>query len=199
MNKLHHNYIKQLYIKHGAPIYNFNIFGIRNEDRQEQDIWNDWIGFFTPNSICYFFRGTTDPGIYWSSNPSNPKGVAHLCLGHHENIWRIDKHRGQYTALCNRWPCKPTKIWRDTNKNLKQDITDIVEKGYFGMNLHRANALYIIEKIGRYSAGCQVVLNPKHYDILINAAIASPLIRFDYFLFDKSQIPFYEEIKEWRN
>lgn len=195
MNIQYYNFIKDLYFKHGIQTQNINIFGIRNTEKQKEDFFNDWIGYFTPDNEIHFYRSTTDPGIYWTLNPENSAGTAHLCLGYHENIWVIAKHRGQYTALCNTWRCNPTRIWRDANKDTAyKESIDKIYKGRFGINLHRADALQIITKIGRYSAGCQVIQNPKSYNTLLTKTVQSKQSRFSYFLFDKLQIPFFSEL-----
>jgi len=192
MNNL--DYFKNLYLTHGVELQNLNIFGIRNEEKQEQDIWNDVIGYFTNDEIK-FFRGTTDPGYYWTLNPMNNQGTAHLCLGHHKNIWIIDKHRGKYTALCNRWNCSKTTVWRDRDKDgVFKHQNDKLFSGYFGINLHRASALYLLDKIGRYSAGCQVVWEVNDFMDLIDKAKNSGIRKFDYFLFDCKQIDFFNEL-----
>lgn len=192
------NYMKDLYFKHGVQIKPFNIFGIRDERYQESDIWNDYIGYFTNNDIR-FFKATTDPGHYWTLKPLNRRGTAHLCLGWHKNIWKVDKHRGKYEALCNRWGCGKTQIWRDFDKNTKVSIKkDKLYKGHYGINLHRANALYYVNRIGRYSAGCQVLQKSYDFSILLENALNSGLKKFSYFLFDKSQIEFFNELEDDR-
>ena len=194
INKKKLEYIKNLYFKHGIPLKSINLFGIRNEEKQKKDIWNDIIGFFTEDKI-YFYKGTTDPGYYWTLNPSLKQGTAHLCLGYHNKIWKISKHRGKYTALCNRWKCNKTRIWRDINKDTKFDKNiEKFYKGHFGINLHRASALYLLNKIGKFSAGCQVLQDSKNFNFLISKCIESKQKYFSYFLFDKSQIAFFEKL-----
>jgi hypothetical protein len=194
-NIQYYEFINNLYLKYGIPTYDLNIFGIRDEAKQNEDIWNDWIGYFIPNKEIHFYRGTTDPGIYWTINPMDPAGAAHLCLGYHKDIWKIDKHRGEYTALCNKWLCRNVRVWRDKNKDTtyEKDI-DPIQSGIFGINLHRADALQLITKIGKYSAGCQVIRNPESFNALIELSQKSNQRRFSYFLFDKSQIPFFNEL-----
>lgn len=196
MNKEYYDIIKDLYLKNGIQPTNFNLFGIRNSEDQNKDFFNDYIGFFTDiDSDIALYRGTTDPGIYWTLNAEINKGAAHLCVGYHENIWVIDKHKGLYTALCNRWNCNKTKVWRDLNKDTGFDIKiDKIESGRFGINLHRADALHKLNYIGRYSAGCQVIQSANNFDIIIEKAKLSGLKKFSYFLFDKSQVNFYERL-----
>ena len=196
MNPKFYTIIKKLYLQHGIQPTDFNLFGIRNAYNQVQDSFNDYIGFFTDfESEIFLYKGTTDPGVWWTTNPSNVSGTAHLCLGYHKDIWVIEKHQGLYTALCNRWNCNPTRIWRDTNKDIKYNqVSDKLETGRFGINLHRAAALQNIEKIGKYSAGCQVIQKAEDFNVIIKRAIDSEQKKFSYFLFDKSQVSFFNEL-----
>lgn len=185
--------LKDTYLKYGIPVSPFNIFGIRNEEKQKEDIWNDWIGYFT-NTDFQIYKGTTDPGIYWTVNPMNRLGTAHMCLGYHKKIWTVGKHQGKYTALCNTWKCLPTKVWRDFDKDTIQDANEKIEKSWIGLNLHKSNDLAIMTKIGKYSAACQVLVDHDNFEKLLQSAIASKQLWFDYFLFDKSQISFFGEL-----
>jgi len=191
--------LKNLYKKYGAAEEEINFFGVRNEDDQRKDIWNDILGLFSGEDL-YMFLGTTDPGDYFTRNPMNPKGTAHLCLGFHKRIWRVDKHKKKYTALCNRWGCNKQKVWRDVDKDFKQTKKDIIDIGYFGVNLHRASAMTLLQNIGRYSAGCQVIRSNEDFGKLMSVVLNSKtykknkLATFNYFLFDKSQISFYSDV-----
>jgi len=189
--------IKALYFKNGIKTTSFNLFGIRNEDKQKDDVWNDHIGYFTGTGEIKIYKGTTDPGIYWTINSTD--GAAHLCLGYHENIWKIDKHKGLYTALCNRWPCNKTRFWRDENKDTLQSPVEVIKKDYIGINLHRASAYQILQQIGKYSAACQVIVSTSNFDRLLKKATESNQLMFSYFLFDKSQIPFYKDLLKDEN
>jgi hypothetical protein len=192
MDKL--NYIKNLYIKHGVELKPFNIFGIRNKSKQLADDWNDIIGFFT-NTKIQFFTGTTDPGKHYTLNPMNRKGTAHLCLGYHENIWMFGMHRGRYKAFCNTWRCNKTKVWRDIDAD--GEFNNNNEKkysGHFGINLHRARSSGLAFKVGRYSAGCQVVRSPERFKMMIEEGKKSGMKKFSYFLFDYKQIDFYGDL-----
>lgn len=188
------DYFKNLYLKHGINLSRFNAFGIRNEDNQNKDIWNDIIGYFIEDDI-HFYKATTDPGRYYTLNPINTEGTAHLCLGYQENIWKIDKHQGKYTAFCNKWNCEKTKIWRDRNQDYKFDNkNEKVYSGHFGINLHRSHRDKLIGTVGKYSAGCQVIRNPNSYKTFIEQAIKSEMKKFSYFLFDYKQIEIFNEL-----
>ncbi len=192
----HLDNFKNLYLKHSVSLQPLNIFGIRDESNQDKDVWNDIIGYFTDTEIK-FYKGTTDPGRYWTINKLNPLGTAHLCLGYHKDIWKLEKHRKKYIALCNTWQCEPTTVWRDINKDGKFDHqNEKIYTGYFGINLHRAHKIYRTTYIGKYSAGCQVIQNPALFTNLIQQAYKSNMEKFSYFLFDYNESNIFNDIME---
>jgi hypothetical protein len=185
MNKTYEE-IKQTYLEHGADWDEINIFGVRNENHQEKDIFNDLICVATKGMI-YKFQSTCDPGKYWTligGANFQSNGVAHICYGFHKKVYKVGKHKGKL-ALVQRGG--KIKIWRDKNKNFKQDKDEKPQEGYFGVNIHRAgfNSL----KIGRWSAGCQVIKRDKDFVTFISLIMGSNMYRknkrtkFNYFLF----------------
>lgn len=178
--------VKQLYLEHGADWDEVNIFGVRNEKGQKKDIFNDLICIATKGNI-YKFQATCDPGKYWTlvgGANEQKNGVAHICYGFHKKVYRIGKHRGKL-ALVQKGA--KIKIWRDENKNFKQDNKEKHQRGYFGVNIHRAGENSI--KIGKWSAGCQVIKKDKDFIKFISLIMNSEKYKkykrtkFDYFLF----------------
>lgn len=201
-----YNYIKKLYLNYGAKWDEVNLFGIRNITNMSNDIWNDWIGIAFQNKV-YMYSGTTDPSVYWTMRmgaDEDKKGVAHLCLGFHKDAYMIGDHRG-YEALCQ-WG-GPVKIWRDANQNFIKDDADIIQKGYFGINIHRASAYEDVTNIGKYSAGCLVVHHINDFLELMSTIKSSqmykknPNSKFGFFLFKYEDIPrrYVKEFKKRRN
>jgi len=183
-----YKHIKQLYLSNGAPWEEVNIFGIRNEAGQRADGFNDYIGVVI-DKLVFLFNGTCDPGAYWTfvgGAAGDKKGVAHLCYGYHRNAYMVGIHRG-YEALAQ-WGA-PVTIWRDGNNNFRRDDEDIVQRGYFGINIHRASDIKEVTKIGRYSAGCQVIQNIMDFELFMDKIKSSnkfkqnPRSKFSYFLF----------------
>lgn len=178
--------IKRIYAKRGFRWEKFNLIGIRNEDDQKKDVFNDKIGYVTDDDFN-FYKGTTDPGIEATNKKDG--GAAHMCNGNHPKIWAIGKH-AKGTAFEHEAFIQignSVKIWRDVDKDTKFDEGEPVQQGYFGINCHRASA-NTVEKIGPYSYGCQVVKNKKEFEELLNAAKESGLRYFSYTLFDKCEI-----------
>lgn len=173
------------------------LIGIRQSKGLNDDIINDYIGYVTSNSIK-IVPGTTEPGVYWTKDKAerNKSGTFHLSLGYHEKIWCIGTHKG-YEALVNDYRyCKPTRGWRDKDYDFTRDPSDVEVCDYFGINFHRMHPIQIVNKIGKYSAGCQVIQNPKDFaDILHTIKTTNMYLKnsakttFSYYLFDISEVP----------
>jgi hypothetical protein len=144
--------VKQLYRDHGMPVNNVNVFGLRDSSKWEKDIFNDYIGVWSGDELL-IYAATTDPGKYYTTNPMNRKGTAHLVLGNHIGIWMIGSHKNEYEALVQ-WGNEVT-VWRDRNKNNVKDQGELVESGYFGINCHTDMGVDMF--IDYASAGCQVI------------------------------------------
>lgn len=149
------------YVKYGVTkTKEINIFGILNEEYQDKDEWNDYLGIMIGSDV-YIWKGTCNPGK--KATQESEKGAAHLVYGYQEDIWVIDTHAANnpsfaHKALCSRQEagCKPTTVWRDINKDYDKDNTDPIVSGFFGVNFHRASKIKDVDTIGSYSAGCQV-------------------------------------------
>lgn len=103
------------------------------------------------------FKASTAPGHF--SNFYNTKGDAHLMkcsTGTTDGRYRykVGKHKG-YTALNQ---AEDFKVWRDKDKDGIQKSTSLVESGRFGINLHAGG---VKEKVGNWSAGCQIIWGGK--------------------------------------
>ena len=146
--------------------YNLNIIGIRSNNKNKvTNKYDDMlvVDYNTGNGhkrVCYTI--TTEPGIYYIKNLCNSKGAAILIPGQYRGCWQIGLHRGKYKALCQK---KEVKVYRDNNKNMIYDINpENIDKGIFGINIHRSNETYTRNTIDQYSAGCQVFNNPVEFN-----------------------------------
>ena len=137
---------------------NLNIIGVRR-DNQGTNTFDDFLLVMYREEelmINHRWQATTDPGKYWLKNPINPKGTAVLAPGQYRGTWQIGKHQGKYEALVQR---KPVKVYRDNSKDEVIDynnISTMVDEGYFGINIHRSNPYDQSYAINKWSAGCQV-------------------------------------------
>lgn len=148
--------------------FNINYVGIRDEDGVGQ--FNDLLVMFWKYKGAWssFARmGTTDPGLYYLKNPLNVDGTAILKEGQMRGAFMMGYHQGKqdHPALVQK---KAVTVIRDANRDDILDINNGVEDtGFFGINHHRALKKGEVGKVGRFSAGCQVTLNPHEYDVFI--------------------------------
>ena len=149
--------------------YNLNIIGIRsNNNNKVTNQYDDIlvVDYNTGNGhkrVCYTI--TTEPGKYYMQNLCNPKGAAILVPGQYRGCWQIGLHHGKYKALCQR---KAVKVYRDNNKDMIYNMTPkSIDKGIFGINIHRSNKTCICDTIDKYSAGCQVFNDPVEFNAFI--------------------------------
>ena len=145
--------------------YNLNIIGIRSNNNKVTDKYDDIlvVDYNTDNGhkrVCYTI--TTEPGKYYMQNLCNPKGAAILVPGQYRGCWQIGLHHGKYKALCQR---KAVKVYRDNNKDMIYNMTPKnIDKGIFGINIHRSNKTCICATIDKYSAGSQVFNDPVEFN-----------------------------------
>lgn len=180
----------------GYKIDTFQIVGIRSL-ADDPDKFDDLIGVFQfvdGKPIVNWFTGTTNPGVHWLKNLLNPKGTAVLMPGIYENCWTIGKHKGEYEALVQ---YAPVTVFRDNNKNNKSETRYLrgkeqdksrIDRGLFGINIHRASEKTISRIIDRWSAGCQVLNNPTEFAQLLKMCKASGKKTFTYILLEEVQV-----------
>jgi len=172
--------IQNLIILNNGEIKPVNIVGFRDESNP--DMWNDLIVINIGNKIIVC-NATTDPGKYYTENPLHEGGAAHLINGYYSEIWVNGLHRGKYDALVQRG--KKIKVWRDKNKNYKNDDNNEYIK-LSGINLHHGNSKKTIE---RASAGCQVIRLKKIFFDIIENIKQTGQRAFDYLLTDIENCP----------
>ena len=153
------------YFTKGA--YNLNIIGVRrNTNNKVTNKFDDYLVVIwnTPTGKIYrkVYSITTEPGIYYmSKHLINPKGTAILVPGQYRGCWQIGKHQNKYKALCQK---KAVCVYRDNNYDEIYDMKpETIEKGIFGINIHRSDEFRLREEINKYSAGCQVFKDPIDY------------------------------------
>ena len=175
-------------------VYNVNIIGVRsNQGNKVTNKYDDLlIVDYNTNKghKRQIYNITTEPGLSLIKNPSNAKGAAILVPGHYRGVSAVDLHRGKYKALCQRLGA--VKVYRDGNKD---DIYDLnpnkIDKGWFGINIHRSNETWTRETVDNYSAGCQVFNNPKDFVSFMNIIEKSKAIyvnKFTYTLINEEDL-----------
>lgn len=156
----------------------FQLIGIRsNEDKPNE--FDDKF-YLIVNGKVSIYSCTTNPGAGWLKKLLNPKGAAVLQANkQYLKSWELGKHRGRYDALVQ---VRPVTVHRDKNMDGKSDEVANLDTGLFGINIHRANETAISKTIDSWSAGCQVLNDPKQFSELIAACKLSGRKYFDYTL-----------------
>ena len=137
---------------------NLNIIGIRKKCCSSNH-FDDNINVVYRNRDkeweVFTAAATTDPGRTSLIRPVNRKGTAILVPDQYRGSHKIGLHRGRYTALIQSGA--KVAVWRDNDKDRSLDMDDSkIEKGFFGINIHRASARGETSLVNSYSAGCQV-------------------------------------------
>lgn len=167
--------IKKLTIKEGYVWFtgpmNLNIFGLRNADRVV-NLFNDIIGIAYTDADgreqCKFWHGSTKPGLFYLGDKlMNGKGTFILMPGFYKACWQLGLHKQQYRALVQRGT-GIFKGWRDANKNGILDYTGKIWTDVAGLNLHTTSYKTNQEKVGAWSAGCQIIQNAVDFEECMN-------------------------------
>jgi hypothetical protein len=152
------------YVLHERP-FELNIVGIRSKNVLPQRFDDEIHVFYRASQRkwnYHIFKATTDPGTFWLRNPIQEQGTAILAQGQYRNAYSIGLHQGKYNALVQ---AKPVRIIRDYDRNAKLDfLNGIKEKGFFGINIHRAFSEGRTKFIDKFSAGCQVFQNANDFE-----------------------------------
>ena len=77
---------------------------------------------------------------------------------------------------------KKVTVYRDADKDSVAEEQGKEDTGLFGINIHRANESAESKNVDKWSAGCQVLNNPKQFKELIQACIKSGKKSFTYTL-----------------
>ena len=192
VNKVRTVYDKKNYVFVDDMIYYPNIIAIRSSNVNSNE-FND-IGICIYKNIykkwCIdYFEMTTDPGIYYRKNILNIAGTGIIASQQIIKGFRIGKHKGKLALVQN----KPFFVYRDKNKDEKLDFNNVVLAGVeCGFNFHRANDLIDIKnKVGRSSAGCQVVMRKSKFQLIMDICLLSKkyngITAFNYVLVEENE------------
>lgn len=163
-----------------------SIFGIRGaapaaaavlrHTTQTLGEWDDTIGVF--GTDFRLWRATTDPGDYYTRRPLNPIGAARLEPGAYS--YRRGLHRGIVPALVQ---AGPVRVSRDANRDGQAQTWEPRFSGLFGINIHPGRG----SKIGRWSAGCQVIPQPGWADFW-RIVTSRPQAIYRYYLLEADDL-----------
>lgn len=164
--------------------YNINLYGLRF-GYDQVDEFNDVLGVAfrddRGNPITIEAKGTTKPGIYWLKNRlGNKYGTAILQPGQYPTCWKIGLHKG-YEALVQNG--NPFNVWRDKDQDGQLDPEGQTYKDVTGLNMHTTSFKNEIEKVGAYSAGCQVRQKDEDHRMVMEIIKRSAAIYGDTFTY----------------
>ena len=172
--------LKSEFSRLGYKWVNFHIVGVRSKANVKNK-FDDLIGVVDFNEI-HWFECTTNSGTHWLKNLLNPKGTAVLKPNQYVDGYKFGLHQGKYKALVQ---AKAVEVYRDKDKDDIAEEQGVIDKGFFGINIHRANPSFKSLLIDKWSAGCQVLSNPKDFDKLIDLCEESNLETFNYTLLNE--------------
>jgi hypothetical protein len=170
-----YDFIQAAYKQYGYPFeevrYKPNYFGFRSKENTV-DMFNDLIGVSYldafSNKQCLIFKGTTKPGLrYLKDELGNPKGTFILQPGFHERCWGPGLHNGKSPAMVQFKP-GVFRGWRDLDKDGQLDYTGQIYTDASGVNGHSTKNDINVERVGAFSAGCQVIQDDKEHAIWYN-------------------------------
>ena len=171
--------IKDIYAKKGYKFFengsfNLNIGGVRSSNRTANSFDDFIFCIYKDNTnqwVVKSWKATTDAGTYWLKNPMNVKGTALLVPNQYIKGWRIGLHKGKYKALVQN---KEVSVYRDTNRDNILDFNQAtIDRGIFGINIHRSNPATTSINVEKWSAGCQVFANPNDFQEFLEICDAS--------------------------
>ena len=145
--------------------YNLNVVGVRSRTR-EAGAFDDLLTCFYRDADAwafFAFPATTDPGVYWLENPMMVEGTAVLKPGQYRGAYELGFHR-ELPALVQR---SNVTVYRDDDRdNLIDTDARSIERGLFGINIHRAGEHST--RVGKWSAGCQVIADAAHAEFFFD-------------------------------
>jgi len=165
------NTLKKALKNNGYPLFtgdlNITLVGVRSADTSANS-FNDVLCVLVEldgKKRLFKYPMSADPGTFYRQNPLNVDGTAVLVPGHYKGCWRIGAHQGKYRALIQK---DLMAVYRDSNKNSTIETdTKTIQRGFFGINLHRASVNNYSLQVDKWSAGCQVLANPDDFNELM--------------------------------
>lgn len=146
--------------------HDLNLVGIRSSGSRANE-FDDWLTvFYWYDGIwnLFAFPATTDPGTFYRENPINVRGTAIMKPGQYRRAYQVGKHKG-YKALQQ---TGPITVYRDNDQDEELDTTGADEDlGLHAVNIHRANRERASTRVEKWSAGCQVMQDPDHFDFFM--------------------------------
>lgn len=178
----------------GNKKYNLNLVGVRNSSGSAKKFDDTLLVVYRDddkNWEVLSYEITTEPGPSILRKPINKAGTAVLVPDQYRGVYKIDTHGGKnrHVALCQRNGV--VSVYRDTDKDGKPETTGIIQKGMFGINIHRHARADEKEYVGGSSAGCQVFKSSRQFAQFMEVCNRSADLygnSFTYTLLDENDI-----------
>lgn len=178
---------------HGFNTYVLGIEGFgqdwkSNCDRIDE--YNDLVCTIDVNqegvvTLSKAYRGTTEAGKYYTDNPLNKQGAAHVKIDFlHKDVWVLGKHNNQFNCLVQTGG--EMTITRDLNRDGTRKGDSPEMSGFYGINLH--SAMDNLGSIGKWSAGCCVIPAVREKDALVDHVKKAVNKKISYILLDGSKL-----------
>ena len=146
---------------------NLNIVGIRSSLHDSTKFDDTMLLVYreegTKEWVAHSYEITTEPGPSILRKPINPDGTAVLVPDQYRGVYKVDTHGGKnrHIALCQR--NGPVRVYRDTDRDSKPEETTTIQKGMYGINIHRHPGANEREYVRGASAGCQVFKDSRDF------------------------------------
>ena len=151
--------------------YELNIVGLRSRSTKSNKFDDELHVFYRDGTgkkwVYHVFSVTTDPGTYYlGQTTGNSLGTAILAEGQYLNSHAIGLHKGKYKALVQ---VNPVSVIRDYDRDSRLDFkSDNIQKGSFGINIHRASSSGTSVNVNEWSAGCTVFADVNQYEVFMS-------------------------------
>jgi hypothetical protein len=145
--------------------HDINLVGIRNS-ASDANSFDDWVAlFYRFDNVwnLFAFPATTDPGTYYRQHPANVRGTAIMKPGQYRGAYKVGRHTG-YKALQQ---SGKITVYRDNDMDRDLDFDVTEDSGMHAVNIHRASRQRASTRVDKWSAGCQVIQDPDHFDFLM--------------------------------
>jgi hypothetical protein len=165
------------FLKLGYVWPKFHMLGVRSKANLK-NVFDDSFYLIQGGQVVLHATCTTNPGTYWLQNLLNKKGALVLKPGQYKDTWAIGVHKS-YPALVQ---VRPVTCFRDGDLDDLAEEEGVLDTGLFGCNIHRANEKLVSKIIDRWSAGCQVINDPKMFNLVLEKCKTSGQKFFTYTL-----------------
>lgn len=171
--------LKVRFTQLGLQWHPFHLVGVRSA-ADKANAFDDTF-YLIKGNILFQTACTTNPGSYWLQNIMPGKTGAAVLKSNMQfkDCWALGNHKGLHPALIQ---VKPVTVIRDGDGDLQSEEVGKEDTGLFGINIHRANATTISKIIDKWSAGCQVLPDPKMMDFVLEKCKESGQKLFTYSL-----------------